>query len=401
MDKNKLKITVGKRCSSRDYIFDFAAKYSSKFDDDIFGVGISSHKELAKTKAIFECLERFHISNPPIDLPIYTVGDLKNMKVNFIDPKILILFKDNQYNVNFPYKKFSYDLPIYWVRGVSLIDNKKIFVPAFFVYGKMFQKHKEGPFTSITSGFAAHRFQESAVEHASLEYIERDTAMISWLTKKGLEMIDLNSIKNIKIQKLCKNMENEGLRVFVFFSTFDISIPVIISLTIDKNKNIPYASFGIAAGFNLEDTILHALEENLLVRNTLEILKKEDKIILKKIQNIQNLFDHMIYYSFPENSKYYDFMLSLSPRSIDYIKNNYKFILNFKELIGFFKKKKIDLIKVDIVSELLKKEDISIVRVFSPQLQQMEVNHNCRFLKDLRIRSLNLKIVNNYPHPFG
>ncbi len=73
------------------------------------------------------------------------------------------------------------DIPMLWVQGRSLIDDREMLVPA----GAVFLRHRPPPGSPGTlragsAGIAAHATTQLAVDHALREVLERDLVARSW-----------------------------------------------------------------------------------------------------------------------------------------------------------------------------------------------------------------------------
>jgi len=74
------------------------------------------------------------------------------------------------------------NLPIRWVKGISLFDKKEVWVPANMVYLHIpYKSIGEKFWLPISTGCAAHVTMEEALLGAINEVIERDAISTLWI----------------------------------------------------------------------------------------------------------------------------------------------------------------------------------------------------------------------------
>ncbi len=405
------ELIVQPRRRKRSYVFDYHAWVVDKDGKEDFfakGGGVSVEEQLAKKKALCEALERYCGSHvfQPIKRASYD-----ELGADALNPSELIYFLDSQYLSQFLYRQFDRTQPIDWVEGYSLIQKRKIFVPAFAVYiGYNRLVPPEERFVPTTScGLALHLTEERAVINAIFELLERDAAIITWLTQKRIPRVDLRTSRNHHVKFLREQILQEGLQPEVLVGTLDIPIPIVIGLIYDPKESVPIASFGIAVEETLEDATAKALEEALMIRSTLEILKEENKLKPLKHIEVKNFLDHAIFYAFPSQKKFFEFLLEGPMYSFSAFKKKLRpgDTEGFEKLEGvlnLLKSNQIqEVVKVRVSPELVEKMGFVAARVIIPQLQPMDINYNARFLSLKRVSKF-LKPgqkLNSLPHPFA
>ncbi|MEW6171417.1 MAG: YcaO-like family protein [Candidatus Omnitrophota bacterium] len=261
-------------------------------------------------------------------------------------------------------------------------------------------------FRATSCGVAIQKTHSKAVIHAILELVERDAALLAWFGNKNIPLIDITKIKNKKLLKLIKNIEFENRGIKTFLITTDIKIPTVFTIVFDRNDHYPLATFGLAAGINLEKTIIKSIEEALMILNTVELFGNSERKIEKK--DIKNLIDHILFYSLPENKFVLKRFLNYNKYiSIETIHKQYNFIkiVSAKDLINYLIKKKIELIAFDFSDPFLSKNDLYMTRIIAPNLCPMFVGGIvpsviARLIKKRLKMPLSRKLNIN-PHPFG
>lgn len=416
--EKKYFLKIQPRIQIRKYVYEYygyVVDENNKEHPFAKGGGIGLEKEEAKSKAIGETIERF-CSTSIKEKRVW--ADFKTLKFYAINPKLLIKFHRNQYNSNFLYHKFKDNIKIYWNKGYSLINKRSIFVPSAVCYLYYYQLENNEPrmFLSTSNGLAAGPTNIQAILSAILELIERDAIMLSWYIRRSPCKIKLETIKSDRIQFLISELKKEGLIPVILLMTLDIPVPVILTILYSKKNLTPYATFGGAADFNLDNAILKALLESIMLRNTLEILYNDNKLYnLKNKKDVKSFLDHGIFYSYPTNKKYWEFLLKGPEKNYENIKeyfskiyntlpvqNNYKAALDFLKNHLLKINKNNDIVVVNLTKKIVRDLGFKVVRVIIPALQPIDVRYDARCLGGIRLKYFlrkNKCKLNNAPHP--
>ena len=407
-NKRVPKIEVWKNDSIRKYIY----SYSSKIVDGNLGAyyfeggSASIQNALAKNKAVFEAVERYSGSKIPLHLKKASFKKIQNEAVN---PNAFIFFSKDEYKeTTFPYSKYTSSGQIEWVKGVSLVNLSKLYIPAFAVYLGYnqritnFQKY----FPTASCGLAVQTTKRQAMVNGILELVERDAAMKIWLNKSITQVIDLSTAGSLKLKKLLSNIANEYLIAKVILSSQNLPVPSFIGIIYSKEETLPFVTIGLSAGTNLEKSILKSLEEALMVRNSLEYIKTEygESVFKKGQSQIKSFFDHTLYYSLPKRKTYWEFMINGQTITVNELKKMFSLKdlqqNTYNTLIDILKKFGYDTYAVDLTSDIARQMGLYCFKVIIPNLRQMEIDHNLKFLKyGNKIDQERLK--KSKPHPFA
>lgn len=409
VEKN-IKLIVQPRLSPRNYLHEYYAYVTDEIGKEgnlAEGGGVSLNKEVAKMKAIGEAIERYcgrYINKPLIK------KRLRDIKDKSLHPQKVIYFRRNQYRKGFLYNRFRSSLPINWVKGFSLTRKKSLLIPAFAVYLGYNRLIKDEPaFTVTTSnGLASGKNLKRATIGSIFELIERDALMITWYAKKTIPRLDLQRGSLPELRYLHSKIVEEGYCPEVCVTTVDIPAPSVVAIIYDSRRKLPYASFGAAADFNIEKAALKALEEALLVREVLETLNKQKNIKINSPSLVNAFLDHATLYAHPKYKKAWDFLLDGPVHSYKEIERSYGFpkskkLLDLRNIIEIFKKKKMEIIRVNLTNNVVKDTSFKVVKVIIPELQPIDVSYKARFLGGKRLYKFvkDSKDINQYPHPIG
>ncbi|MCL4415144.1 MAG: YcaO-like family protein, partial [Actinobacteria bacterium] len=249
-----------------------------------------------------------------------------------------------------------------------------------------------------STGAAAGSSMEEAIYNGICEIIERDSFMICYLNKLPMPSISVNNFSK-KLNQIVNLINRYDLKLYLINLTTDINIFSVGALIVDKTGKGPALSMGLKAGLEIEEVIIGAIEESLMVRswarNSFIANKNKDKL----------------FWSNKKNLRYLDFWLN----NKEIVFKNKKIAkITIKEklnkVIEIFKKKNLDLLFVDIASLEIKKLGFSVVKVIIPTLQPMYHDKDFKYLGNKRLYNapLNMKMLkkslsrskmNKIPHP--
>lgn len=144
-------------------------------------------EDAARQGAVGEAIERYcgNVYRPE-HLRRCSYQELRDQGERAVDPTELALFSADQYaQAGMPFLPFTPDLEVSWVPGRSLASGQLTWVPASLVYvnwnsGDSIMDPPVNP--AYYPGIAAAPSREAALCNALEEVIERDTAMIWWLS---------------------------------------------------------------------------------------------------------------------------------------------------------------------------------------------------------------------------
>jgi ribosomal protein S12 methylthiotransferase accessory factor len=380
------------------------AKYSSAFSlfRPIICGGVSfCDKKISELKAFGESLER------------YCAAYLDEEKIQKNNTRIFseekdcpwILYNDKQYNQSdFPFKKLDKKSDIFYVEGVSLVNNLSRFIPASFVfirYPLCVSDVGIYPTTGLVCGKNIERMRIDGI----CENIERDACMLTWL----LSIIPkkIVNIENKDISSILKNFKRHGVDVQLFELSIDLELPVVLALGINKKLDFPKIFIGSSCKPNKDAAIIKSLEELTQGFSWKNLVERYGKFNFgKKFENITHFEHHALFFATLEKMSILDFILK-TRRVIEYkdMKSGFK----YDDIIEIFKNK-FDVIETDLTTSDVKGLGYTVKKIMIPGLQPLNSNHRLNFGDRRRINSVKKYLkaggirfsnkLNTYPHPF-
>jgi thiazole/oxazole-forming peptide maturase SagD family component len=157
-------------------------------------------------------------------------------------------------------ERFNEDIPIDWVWGYSLIQERPLLVPASMVY---ITKSKFcGHFHPSTSGgHAAGTSIEDAILQGLMETIEHDAWMIWQANGITTPQVRNESIEDDIVLDMIERIEEVGFRVIIRYLPTDIGIPVFRTWIVNENNYVAYAGNGLGANLDSKIALKRSITE--------------------------------------------------------------------------------------------------------------------------------------------
>src|SRR5262249_49821271 len=161
--------------------------------------------------ALGEALERYSASCWNIEEIIFRRRH--ELDGESVDPRDLVLYTRSQY-AELGYSAYSDDTIFGWVRARSLTEDQLVFVPALAVFMNYeVQSPAEFIFQITSNGLAAGPTLADAILRGAFEVMERDAAMITWLTRLPVTRVDPASHPDRDVQEICRAYRRRSVQL--------------------------------------------------------------------------------------------------------------------------------------------------------------------------------------------
>lgn len=363
------------------------------------GSGFSfSSRKLALIKCLIESTERtLNTIYKKSDLVFSSYKSLLDQGQNPLDPTLFGIDKSSQ-NLSFG-----------WVLGKELISYKSFLIPAqaiFYNYKR--QKNEPHLTTQISTGAAGGLDYESTLLRGIYEIIERDAFMTAYLLKIKLPKVDLNQLKDSKIQKLLKIAKKYNLEIVVFDITSDLKIPSFLTILLDKTGLGPTISLGLKSSLFYKTAILGSIEESFHPRLWIRRLITDNKSnnYQYDYNTLSSVSDRGLLWTSPNMLKHLDFLFDQKAKPVSYQLINLTPRQELSKIITILKEKNLPTFFVDLNLPEFKKLGLCFYKVTIPKLQPLYLNEKHKEIRTDRINQVaayfNLKTLtlNPIPHPF-
>lgn len=378
-----------------------ALNFSPKFSDGLkvtdissSGSSFTSEKE-ALLKCLVEAMERLNVYF------FYKKNVVFSSRNKLDKDSMMLSYFNEDDSLNY--------IPLGWINGHSLTDDKSVFIPAQLSYLNFGHTYKEpilNPY--ITTGAACGLNHESILLNGIYEVVERDAFMTIYLNKISVPRIDLDNITDPDIKSIIQSCERYKLDLYVFNITTDLDIPVFMSVIIDKTGYGPLVTVGLKSSFDIKKAIIGSIGEALSVRTWLrnEIYRKKTNDFHINPDSIRNLKRRGLYWTPQYMIENLDFLLKslLIEKTIKTYSKDKKSEL--QELIDRLAKKGHEIFYTDITHDIFAKINFRIYWVIIPSLHPLYLDEQRKVIRKDRLKTVasyfglrNYKI-NPIPHPF-
>ena len=398
-------------------IFSYTSYYKDKFTEthteDSVASGVAFNKTRALLKLIGETIERYALTiNNNKNLLFDSFNNLNNSQKNILNPAEILPFSQKQikaHNINISLLKST---KIHWILGKSLTANHEVLIPAQLIFVPyIYQKSEPLIMWPISTGAASGKSLDEALYKGICEIVERDSFMIHYLNKINSSQINISSIKNREINKILEILSRYKIELSLINLTTDIGIPSIGAVLLDKTGLGPAVCVGLKAGWDINDVIIGAIEEAVMLRTWIR-----DKFIYLepdfKREKIMQTINDRAHFWFPIKAiSYLDFWLNNKNKTgIKEITTKIN-VFYLQKAVSVLKEKKIDIYYVNLTDKLFKKTGFTIVKVIIPELQPLYLSEDYRYFGKRRLYQapVNMEVLqkpktelelNKIPHPF-
>jgi thiazole/oxazole-forming peptide maturase SagD family component len=225
---------------------------------------------LALSKAISEAVERFVWSERPparARLCVATPAALGSVAVGL--DTLAGYAKDLR--ARHPERlAWSAETTFTWIAGHSLTRDTTIWVPLQIVSAAgpeprdtLAREPELRP--RITTGVAAHPDRTTAILHGLREVIERDAAMLAWLTRRAGTALDVTGTVDAGLGELARRFDDAGLAYSLARLQADPPLAVVVAALRDPSGVGPALALGTCAAPSVSAAAQKALLEALMV----------------------------------------------------------------------------------------------------------------------------------------
>lgn len=325
--------------------------------------------------------------------------NIKNEAINIYALAGLSKEERGRKHPNFPQGlTFDESTQFRWVRGYSLTQKRKLWVPLQLVTRKGHTDFKEPVLRSITtSGIAVHRTEREAILNSALEVLERDAFMITWINRLAPQRISLQSIHDETLRKTFDRFKRYNLDLHLLYMPTDFPIHAICAVVIDKTGVGPAVAIGASAHFDIVEAISKAMREAIAVRTSLRSWRESSKIKNEKIdlENISRFGkkERMFYWYDLKKIDDIQFILRGHQMPLENLPK-YPATHTTKEKLRYltsaFKERGVEFSYVSIDDERLRKLKLHCVWTIAPELQPLYLFEGLPYRSGARLKTVPL-----------
>ena len=303
------------------------------------------------------------------------------------------------------------DAPLRWVRGISLLNGRTVWVPAVMVYLHIpFMSRGERFWLPISTGCATHTTLEQALVSGICEVIERDAIALIWLQQLPLSRIEIDHVPAALAPYLARNERaGEAVQHYYFDATTELGVPTIYSLHLSPHNNKVVSLVMCSTELDPATAIAKVARESASSRIALQSPRE----VPEQVDDFLHVFDGASYMAPGERLPAFDFLLQ-SPyrRRLSEIEpigtgDNRR---NLARLLQRLRANGKEAFAVDISTDEALRVGMRVVRVLIPGLQPLSFSYRARYLGHPRLyeapRAMGYPVreeqdINSWPQPFA
>jgi len=378
------------------------------------GKSLFSDQE-AFLRAVMEIAERYAWYNYAPEIALWSASD--DLGKEALDLSRLAGFSD----AILRQARFCYDATTRfgWLPVNEVGVRKKVYVPAQLISPHYFSRHvmkaQEEPILRplVTTGIAAGFSRDEALVRGTLEALERDAFMITYLNKLSPRRISLDEMPVPLGSGSFKNyLQKYGLKAHALYLITDAPVHCVAALIIDDSGHGPAVSIGAKASFSLAKSVTGALEEAMAIRATNRKMGYHLRTIAPHGARLDQE-GRKIWWSMPGHRHYIDFLIAAdeeSPRSFVLPKTEETSVVSPEAALLLQKwitAKGYGYYYCDITPRAFRRYGAHIIETLIPELQPLHLRESMPFMGGKRLREVPAAFgfslprnLNEIPHPF-
>lgn len=385
--------------------------YGGSYSDERFvspgvcgGRGLTS--DLARARAIAEAAER--VAGAVYDDRAFVLDCYRSLEADAVAPSAFALFSAAQYaEPDFPYAPFTESTRLNWTWGYSLLQRRRVLVPAAFVYRPYWPGGQEARLADLpTTGLACGRSLVEATLNGLYETIEREAVVIAWLSRLPAPRVDLASSMWMA--------PGSGRAISVHDITTDLSIPARLAIVSDRATGI--VSVGAAAQLDPREAADKAVAEALMIEPVVRnMMARGSPRSPSRPEDVCSLEDHLLFYCDPERMRELDFLLDM-PAAASGVAGtqNSRGPLDddLRTVLDSLQQRSLDAIVVDVTLPEIAAAGLCVVRTIVPGLIPLTFGQRFAAKGGTRLYQVPVRLgyretplredqLNPAPHPFA
>jgi ribosomal protein S12 methylthiotransferase accessory factor len=298
-----------------------------------------------------------------------------------------------------------------WVRALSLLDGRVMFVPAVMAYlSAGFADRNERIALPISTGCAAHVSYESALLGAIFEVVERDAISLVWLQKLPLPVIDVDETP-VELREAWQRhlRSTPDLQCTFFDATTDVGCPTLYGV----QQALADRQVTTVLACSTDRDYGRALSKVIRDMASIRIAMRRPRTVPERWSDFQDVMDGATYMAAADRGDAFEFLmqparrmpLSGYPRAAPATDREV-----LRALLARFRQLGMALFAVDLSTDEAIRAGFRVVRVLIPALQPLSFHYRARYLGHPRLYSAPANMgyavrteaeLNPWPQAFG
>jgi ribosomal protein S12 methylthiotransferase accessory factor len=277
---------------------------------------------------------------------------------------------------------------IRWVRGISLITNREVLLPAVMVHLYLRPEESERFWVPISTGVAAHTTMVAAIASAICEVVERDAISLTWLTRRRLPRVALPAALPRPYAGFVERLAQGSTEYHFHDATTDLGIPTVILVQINDIHPTARVAVSCATAVTPELAFGGAIRESVQARMAI----RRETQLPSQFADYHDLLHGASYYARGGHRGDFDFLfqngrhttlndMPHASSAVDTPAAELRFLIDRLALAG------VEPFAVDLTTDELRDVGLRAVRVIVPELVPLSFVHRARYLGTPRLYS--------------
>jgi ribosomal protein S12 methylthiotransferase accessory factor len=284
----------------------------SKYDlHDAWWSGHATSYADSERCGILEGLERY-AGQQPRSRAVSVHDSYTNLAPDALDPRDCGGYRADFYAAHHNYQPFTPDLPLPWVWGQSLRDQRPMLVPEQLVYYLDRPGGQRNFVQECSNGCASGSCPEEAALHGLLELIERDAFLLAWYSASPLPEIDIRTVRSPDVQFMRERVGLFGYDVRLFDMRADLPVPVVMAVAVRRDGGLGTLCFAAGGALDPEAAVRAALAETASYvpgfTDRVTARLPEVRAMAADYGQVLQLSDHALLFGLPEMAPHASFL---------------------------------------------------------------------------------------------
>ncbi|MCB0163576.1 MAG: TOMM precursor leader peptide-binding protein [Anaerolineae bacterium] len=400
------------------------ANHQPVADDDrrvLHALGKGLNSNAARAGALGEAIESYAGLCWSYDEIVY--ARRSDLDKAALDPRQLGLYLPFQYE-HLPYVPYQDESRLGWVAARSLVTGDEVYIPALAVFMTYKPPQPQEFICPTTSnGLATGTTLAEAILRATLEVIERDAFIITWLNRLPCRQIDVSNHPDRQLVELCETYRRKQVALRLIQIPTDQPCFVFLALAVQLDGSGPAVVTGLGADIEPDRAARQAILEAVQTRTGMQatLHKPETQQQIKSLVSNPSLVkvtsDHALRYANPATRPAFDFLLNQPVISLDWsahelMRSDESTVARLTALVASLRSQGQDLIYCNMTPPDMGRLGLHTARVVLPGFQPIYFGRQARRLACPRLYELPQHLdfseaptevdqLNDDPHPFA
>jgi len=372
------------------------------------GVGVASDETEASTAALAEALERYSVYAWRDEQFVWAAqGELDGSVLDL--HRLPRCSEREQEHPLCDWRPPRSDVPLRWVRGLSLTTGRQVLLPAVMVYLGISGGPGERFAFANSTGCACHPSLTRALITGLCEVIERDAVALTWLQRLPLPKIEFDRLPD-RLRPYVVRQSDAYFERHFFDATTDLGVPTIYAVETARSES--RVSTLVACATDVDPA--RAIAKTVCDLSSHRLAVELERPLPSDPWTFVKSFEGCTFMSRPEQRRAFRFLLGsprrrrLSdihvPEGLSDERTQLAWLLKRLASCGM------EVYAVDLSPDEAFAVGLSVVRILVPNLMPVSFRLPIRYLAHPRLfeapRAMGYPVypeeeVNAWPQPFG